>query len=133
MSNNENAKIETLKKNFELTANGYLKVLCDKWELDEGYGYWIGDEIGGLYDVADGYVTITYDDIRYCVENDVSLEEYNDWQEYCLFCHDYKQTMPNFKSWHKGCPRISKEMREHLKKLKAEFEQACKEASESLF
>lgn len=133
MSNNENAKIETLKKNFELTANGYLKVLCDKWELDEGYGYWIGDEIGGLYDFADGYVTITYDDMRFCVENDVSLEEYNSWQEYCLFCHDYKQTMPNFKSWHKGCPRISKEMREHLKKLKAEFEQACKEASESLF
>lgn len=128
-----NAKIETLKKNFELTANGYLNVLCSKWELDKDYGYWIGDEIGGLYDVSDGYVTITYDDIRYCVENDVSLEEYNDWQEYCLFCNDYKQTMPNFKAWHRGCPRISKEIREHLKKLKAEFEQACKEASESLF
>jgi len=122
-----------LKQDFEKTAVAYSKLLCANWELDEEYGYWIGDEIGGLYDFADGYVTITYDDMRFCVENDVSLEEYNDWQNYCLFCHEYKQTIPNFKSWHRGCPRISNETRELLKKLKAEFEQACKEASESLF
>ena len=133
MSNTQIINKVALKQSFEKTAIGYSKLLCANWELDEEYGYWIGDEIGGLYDFADGYVTITYDDMRFCVENDVSLEEYNDWQNYCLFCHDYKQTMPNFKSWHRGCPHISKEARELLKKLKAEFEQACKEASESLF
>lgn len=133
MSNTQIINKAALKRTFEETAIGYLKLLCTDWELDEEYGYWIGDEIGGLYDLADGYVTITYDDMRFCVENDVSLEEYNDWQNYCLFCHEYKQTIPNFKSWHRGCPRISKETRELLKKLKAEFEQACKEASESLF
>lgn len=128
-----NKKVSTLKKEFERIANNYVKLLCDAWDLDENYGYWVGDEIGGIYDFADGYIIINYDDMRYCVENDVKVHDFVDWQEYIIFCHDYKQTMPNFKSWHRGCPRISKEMREHLKKLKSEFEQACKDASENLF
>ena len=121
-----------LKKDFERVANDYIKMLCALWELDEYYGYWIGDEIGGLYDFADGYVTINYDDIRYCIDNDVKLEEYVDWQNYIVFCHEYHQKAPNFKSYHRGCPRISKEYRERLYKLKTEFEKACQEASESL-
>lgn len=126
-------KASTLKKEFEKTANNYLKLLCDSWDLDEYYGYWVGDEVGGIYDFADGYITINYDDIRYCVENDVKLKDFIDWQEYIIFCHDYNQTMPNFQSYYKGCPRISDEFRERLYKLKTELEQACKEAKESLF
>ena len=124
--------VPELKKDFERVADGYIKMLCALWKLDEDYGYWIGDEIGGLYDFADGYVTINYDDIRYCINNNVKLEEYVDWQNYIVFCHDYNQNAPNFKSYHRGCPRISKEYRERLYKLKQEFEKACKEASESL-
>ena len=125
--------VQNLKETFEKVANGYLRLLCANWGLEEDYGYWAGDEIGGLYDYGDGYITINYDDMRYCVENDVHVLEYIDWQNYVHFCYDYKQNAPNFKSYHKGCPRISEEMREHLKELKAEFEKACKEAEESLF
>ena len=124
--------IENLKKNFELTANGYLNVLCKKWQLDKDYGYWIGDEIGGLFDFADGYITINYDDMRYCVENEVSIKEYVDWQNYCLFCYEFKQTIPNFRSWHKGCPRLSEEQQKTLRKMKKDFEKACEETKKSI-
>ena len=121
-----------LKKEFEEIAVCYFKLLCAQWELYCDYGSWYGGEIGSLLDYGDGYITIDYDDMRYCVENEVSIEEYLDWQHYIHFCYEYKQDAPNFKSWHKGCPRISKETRERLYKLKAEFEQACKEASNSI-
>lgn len=125
-------KVETLKKNFELTANGYVKMLCKKWHLEESYGFWVSDEVGGLWCYGDNYA-LDYDTIRIIVNEDVNFADFDQWNEYCIWAKQYNQNIPNFRSWLNGCPRISDEVRQKLVELKAEFEKACKDAKESLF
>ena len=43
-----------LKEQWQQSCNGFLVELLRMWELDAHYGYWIGDETGGVYDYGDG-------------------------------------------------------------------------------
>ena len=118
---------ETLKKNYEDACNSYLKALADAWEWDvDSYGFWIADCVGETFSYGDN-MFIDMQDIIFCVENDVKEDEYDEWQEYCLFAHEYNQNVPNFKAWHKGCPRLSKEEQKHLVSLKEAFDKAIKD------
>ena len=118
---------ELLKKNYEDACNSYLKALADAWEWDvDSYGFWIADCVGETFSYGDN-IFIDMQDIIFCVENDVKEYEYEEWQEYCLFAHEYNQNIPNFKSWHKGCPRLSKEEQKHLVSLKETFDKAIKD------
>ncbi len=123
---------EALKENFEWTAKSYVKMLCAEWHLDEDYGFWVGDDIGGVWCYGDNYA-MDYDTIRTIIDQDVKFADYIEWHDYCEWAYQYNQTAPNFKSWLKGCPRLSEEVQKRLIELKAEFEKACKEAEESLF
>lgn len=99
------ANKELLKKNYEKACNDYVKALLQRWELDSYYGFWIDDEIGGLYDYGDGCFTINMCDIVYCVENDVKHDEYLEYLEYNVKCLDYNLHTMNLESWHMGAPR----------------------------
>lgn len=125
-------KVETLKKNFELTANGYVKMLCKKWHLEESYGFWVNNEVGDLWCYGDNYA-ISYETIRIIINQDIKFSDYIEWHDYCEWATQYNQTSPNFKSWLNGCPRLSEDTQKKLIELKAEFEKACKDAEESLF
>lgn len=122
---NEEVK-SLLKKDYERACNGFLVELLNMWELDSFYGYWIGDEIGGVYAYGDR-IFINIDDIRYCVENDIEENEYIEWQDYCVFANEFHQTIPNFPSWHKGCPRLSEGEKQKLRDLKKELENTINE------
>lgn len=118
---------ELLKKNYEDACNSYLKALADAWEWDvDSYGFWIADCVGETFSYGDN-MFIDMQDIIFCVENDVKEGEYDEWQEYCLFAHEYNQTIPNFQSWHKGCPRLTAEEQKRLIDLKKDFEDTAKE------
>jgi hypothetical protein len=119
-----------LKDQWEKACNGYLVELLRMWELDSYYGYWIGDEVGGVYDYADGSFDIGMDDIIYCVEHDVTREQYDEWQEYIIDATKFGFDTPNLKSWMRGCPRVSHEAFERLRKLKADLNDAIKEEQE---
>ena len=49
-----------LKEQYEKACNGYLVELLRMWEFDSYYGYWISEEIGGVYDYG-GSFTIVMD------------------------------------------------------------------------
>ena len=118
---------ELLKSNYEDACNSYLKALADAWEWDvDSYGFWIADCVGETFSYGDN-MFIDMQDIIFCVENDVKEGEYDEWQEYCLFANEYNQNIPNFKAWHKGCPRLTNEEQERLIKLKKDFEDTIKE------
>jgi hypothetical protein len=119
-----------LKEQYEKACNGYLVELLRMWELDSYYGYWIGDEVGGVYDYADGSFDIGMDDIIYCVEHDVTEKQYMEWQDYNSEACEFGFDTPNLKSWMRGCPRVSHEVFERLRKLKAELNDAIKEERE---
>lgn len=123
-----------LKEQWENACNAYLLELHNMWDLDhdltpKGYGYWIGDEVGGVYVYGDS-IFINIDDIRYCVENNVSYETYQDWQEYCVWANEFNQDTPNLNAWCKGCPRLSESEQQKLRDLKKDFEGAVKDYKE---
>ena len=99
------AHIRLLKENYEKACNDYVAALLTLWDLDGYYGYWIGEEVGGVYDYGDGMYTINVQDIVYCVENGVTEEEYEEMLEYCVKCHEYNLPTMNLNAWHKGAPR----------------------------
>ena len=82
MKKTKDAVKRQLKEQWQKACNGFLVELLRMWELDAYYGYWICDEVGGVYDYGDGMFTISMDDIIYCVLGDITREQYIEWQEY---------------------------------------------------
>lgn len=98
------AHIKLLKENYENACNDYVRALLTLWGVDYKLGYWIGDEVGGVYD-CDGWVFLNMQDIVYCVENNITSKEVSEWQDYYVKCHDYNLPAMNLNAWHKGAPR----------------------------
>jgi len=120
-----------LKEKFEEVCNGYLFELANMWELDcKTYGFWVGNEVGGVYSYGDTGLFINMEDIRYCVINNVQYSEYMEWLEYCVWAEEFKQNAPNLKAWHNGCPRVDVVTRGKLSAMKYEFEKLIEETKE---
>lgn len=130
MKKTEDAKKAKLRKDYEQACNGYLCELLNMWELDAHYGYWIAEEIGGVYDYGGGMFTIGMYDIIYCVEHDIGREQYIEWQEYCCDASEFGFDMPNLKSWIMGCPRTSQEVFKKLREMKKILDDAIKAEKE---
>ena len=119
-----------LKEQWEKACNGYLCELLRMWELDAYYCYWIGAEVGGVLDYGSGMFTISMDDIIYCVENDVTQQQYIEWQEYICDAAEFGFDTPNLRSWMRGCPRTSAETFKHLREIKAMLNDAIEDEKE---
>lgn len=116
-----------LRKEYEKTCNAYVLELGSMWEWDcDAYGYWVADDVGGVYTYGD-FTFIDMSNIIYCVENDVKEDEYDEWQEYTIFASEFNQTIPSFPSWHKGCPRLSEAEQQKLRDLKRDLDAAIKD------
>ena len=126
MKKTKDAMKRQLKEQFEQACNGYLCELISMWELNAYYGYWIGEEVGGVYDYG-GMFTINMDDIIYCVEHDVTALQYQEWQDYICDAAEFGFVTPNLRSWMNGCPRTPQETFEKLRKLKADLNNAVEE------
>ena len=120
-----------LREDWEKVCNSYLLELLNMWGLEARYGYWIGDEVGGVYDY-DAAFTINIDDIIYCVENDVTECEYIDWQDYVSEAAMYGFNTPNLKSWMNGCPRVDREVFDRLSAIKKSFDDIIKEEKDRM-
>ena len=130
MSKTKDSTKAMLREQCEKACNGYLTELLRMWELDAYYGYWIGEEIGGVYDYGGGMFTIGMNDIIYCVEHDIGREQYIEWQEYCCDAAEFGFDMPNLKSWIMGCPRTSQEVFKKLREMKKILDDAIKAEKE---
>ena len=130
MEKTKNSVKRMLKEQYEKACNGYLVELLRMWELDAYYGYWIGEEIGGVYDYGGGMFTIGMNDIIYCVEHDIGREQYIEWQEYICDAAEFGFDTPNLKSWIMGCPRTSQEVFKKLREMKKILDDAIKAEKE---
>lgn len=103
-----------LKDRFNALANDYVKEFIEVmgFDINPDTLYWVGDETGGVVEIADMF--LSYDDIRYVVDNNVSYEELVDWYDYCTEPVSNLYPKPNLKSWHHGCPRLSKKQVQEL-------------------
>jgi len=125
------AVIRHLKEQWEAACNGYLLELLNMWEWDCSCGWWVGDDVGGLYCYGDN-TFINMDEIIFCVENDVPQEKYIEYTDYCLWAHEFGFTVPNFESYFKGCPIAPKDVQERLTKQKQELDKLIREEQEKL-
>ena len=131
MENTRPAVKRQLREDWEKACNGYLVELLCMWELDGYYGYWVGNEVGGVYDYG-GDICIGMDDIIYCVEHDVTEEEYREWSDYCVSTNEFGFSTPNLRSWMLGCPRTSPEVFDRLRALKADLLRAVEEEKQKM-
>jgi len=132
MEKTKDAVKRQLKDDWQKSCNGFLVELLRMWELDAHYGYWIGDETGGVYDYGDGSFDIGMDDIIYCVEHDVTREQYDEWQEYICDAAEFGFDTPNLRSWMHGCPRTPRETFKHLREIKATLNDAIRDEKERM-
>ena len=129
MKKTKDAVKRQLKERWEQACNGYLCELISMWELNAYYGYWIGEEVGGVYDYG-GMFTINMDDIIYCVEHDVTALQYQEWQDYICDAAEFGFVTPNLRSWMHGCPRTPAEIFKHLREMKAKLNDAIQDEKE---
>lgn len=129
MKKTKDAVKRQLKEQWEQSCNGFLVELLRMWELDGYYGYWIGNEVGGVYDYG-GDMCIGMGDIIYCVLNDVTREKYIEWQEYNCDAAEFGFDTPNLRSFVRGCPRTSAETFKHLHEMKAMLNDAIRDEKE---
>lgn len=117
-----------LKKHWDYACNYYLVELFNMWELSVANGFWVANEIGSTF--CCGEIYINMEDIKFCVENDVSLDEYTEWMDYCVWASEFCQSTPSLRSWHLGCPRVDKATQEKLSSLKSNLEKLIEETKE---
>lgn len=114
---------EKAREYFEKGCNEYLRLFCEKHEFDfeDAKGSWVGNDIGGVVNVADYYVDMQtiIDDI----ELDAPEEEFYKWHDYTLDANEFNLPLPNFRNWVKGCPRTSAETFEKLREIKRTLEE----------
>jgi hypothetical protein len=132
MEKTKDAIKRQLKEQWKQACHGFLTELLRMWELDAYYGYWIGDEDGTLYDYGDGMFTINMDDIIYCVLNDVTREQYEEWQQYICDASEFGFATPNLRSFVHGCPRTPAETFQHLRELKATLNDAIRDEKQRM-
>lgn len=123
-------QISVLRENFDIAVTAYEKVLCERWEI--GDGYWVSGDKSAVFCFFDTDC-LSLSDLVYAVDNNISYEEYAAWRVYNENASEFGMYSINLPSWHKGCPRTSDETFERLRKLKKDFDDACNEARKSQF
>lgn len=106
-----------LRSEFERACNSYRHALERMWDLNPADGYWIGDEVGGVYDNG-GFVTLGLLEMIYCIEHDITQEEYEEWSDYNIKAHEYNFSYIKLEAWHTGCPRVPQETFDRLREMK---------------
>lgn len=130
MKKAKDAVKQQLKEQWENACNGYVTELLRRWECDSYYGYWVADEVGSVYDYGGGDWTMAMDEVIYCVEHDVTCEQFQEWQEYCCDAAEFGFDTPKLRSFVRGCPRTSAETFKHLREIKAMLNDAIQDEKE---
>ena len=58
------ALIRLLDDDYTKACNGWVNQLLLMWELDTHYGYWAGDQVGGVYCYGE-FIFIDMENITY--------------------------------------------------------------------
>lgn len=126
---------EYIKINYETACYEYLKRLLKNWGYGDcvvsSVGWWVGDDIGGVFCLEDN-TFLNMDDIRYCVDNDVDEDTYADYLDYNLRCADYGFNQINLNAFIKGAPRISDESFERLERIQLELEKSIEDVKKKI-
>ncbi len=125
----DNKEILDLSRRYDDICDEYVSRLNEMWDFS--CGFWVSDERGGLYCFNDEY-SITMEDLRFCVDNGVSYEEFVEWFEYECFIAEYGGNRINLMHWHMGNHGIPKDKRDQVVEEHARIERLKQEFLESV-
>lgn len=122
---------ETLIKSYEKSCDDILLEFCKRYDLPYDCECWSTGDIGTIALVADYY--IDFQDIIYMLKNNIPFDEWLACYDYNLDAHFLGIHAISFVSWHRGCPRLSKDEIDDLKEKKKELEELCKKYNGKLY
>lgn len=122
---------DLLQKHYGDICDEYLQTFCRNYGVCYDKDAWVADEKGTIACVGDLFFDFN-DVIKYCVDNDLNdWNEITDWYEYAIYANEIGVSIPNFKSWHKGCPRLSNEQIDKINELRKDLNDLIEQAKES--
>lgn len=121
---------DLLRQRYEDACEEYLKAFCDAYDLQYEKDSWTGGCVGTITCVCDYYFDFN-SVVKYAVDHNLhDFGDLDEWYNYCMFAHEFNQTIPSFDAWSRGCPRLSKSEQQRLIGLKMDFNAAIKDYKE---
>ena len=109
-----------LKERLVEVVNDYMEAWCDKHDYQYEEDMWVGDDYGGICAVGDLFVS--FDDVRYDVDNDLPEETFEDWYWYSLEIEELGcEKNVNLRSYSMGCRPYTEEQLENIRQAKKKY------------
>ena len=129
------SKINALKSTFNNVCDEYLRTFCENFELRYEQDSWVAGECGTIACVCDYYFDFQ-NVIKFCVDNNIKKwDVVLKWYDYTLDASELGISIPNFRSWYMGCPRLDDKTMKRLLTTKRDLEKQIEEfkVEEGLF
>lgn len=118
-----------LKNNYETACNDYIKELCKRYDWCYEDGWWVSNEIGGTFCTSDIEYSLSMNDIKLLVDENVDFKIFSEWWDYnliisyaiMLYPNNDKYHMINLHTWLNNYPDNKKISREELNKIEKIF------------
>ena len=117
------------KNNYETACNDYIKELCKRYDWSFEDGWWVCNEIGGTFCTSDIEYSLSMNDIKLLVDENVDFKIFSEWWDYnlvmsyaiMLYPNNDKYRMINLHIWLNNYPDNKKISQEELNKIEKIF------------
>lgn len=117
------------KNNYETACNDYIKELCKRYDWCYEDGWWVCNEIGGTFCTSDIEYSLSMNDIKLLVDENVDFKIFGEWWDYnlvmsyaiMLYPNNDKYHMINLHTWLNNYPDNKKISQEELNKIEKIF------------
>lgn len=89
-----------LKNNYETACNDYIKELCKRYDWCYEDGWWVSNEIGGTFCTSDIEYSLSMNDIKLLVDENVDFKIFSEWWDYNLVMSYAIMLYPNNDKYH---------------------------------
>lgn len=98
--------MQTLQERWREICNEYLKLFCERHEIEPEYDGWVGfGQLGYGTVVCVGDMYIDMEDLRYDVDNNIDIDKFEEWYWKRLELAEYGvEHWMNYKSFCSGAP-----------------------------
>ena len=118
-----------LKNNYETACNDYIKELCKRYDWCYEDGWWVSNEIGGTFCTSDIEYSLSMNDIKLLVDENVDFKIFSEWWDYnlvmsyaiMLYPNNDKYHMIDLHIWLNNYPDNKKISQEELNKIEKIF------------
>ena len=121
--------IRNFKNNYETACNDYIKELCKRYDWCYEDGWWVSNEIGGTFCTSDIEYSLSMNDIKLLVDENVDFKVFSEWWDYnlivsyaiMLYPNNDRYHMINLYTWLNNYPNNKKISQEELNKIEKIF------------